>query len=120
MKIMSHHNSASERDETPHTINSTNNQTINDATIDCLNVPPTSIEKIEALVDIICGTRRESPAALLVLMATLANASEPQALAHAAKHIAFTRCGELNLYDMVDGQIARLESELLAANSLAS
>ena len=117
---MSNHSSASERDETPHTINSTNNQTINDATIDSLNVPPISVEKIEALVDIICGTRRESPAALLVLMATLENAEEPETLAHTAKHIAFTRCGELNLYDMVDTQIARLESELLAGNSLVS
>jgi plasmid stability protein len=157
MKIMSNHSSAR-----PHTINSTDNQTISEAlklraqsvingksvdaetraviryaleindpsltelvrradageTGDNLNIPPTSVEKIEALVEIICGDGNKSPAALLVLMATLENASEPQALAHAAKHFAFTRCGELNLYGMVDTQTALLESELLAPNPL--
>ena len=52
-------------------------------------------------------------------MATLENATEPQALAHAAKHFAFTRCGELNLHGMVEAQTALLESELLAADSFA-
>ena len=88
-------------------------------TVDNLNVPPAR-EKIEALADIICGGGNKSPAALLVLMATLENASEPQALAHAAKHFAFTRCGELNLYGMVDAQTVLFESELLAANPLTS
>ena len=53
-------------------------------------------------------------AALLVLMATLENAAHPKALANTAKHLAFTRCGELNLYGMVDAQIAMLERELFA------
>ena len=52
-------------------------------------------------------------AALLVLMATLENATHPKALANMAKHLAFTRCGELNLNGMVDAQIAVIESELL-------
>ena len=39
-----------------------------------------------------------------------------QHAANTAKHFAFTRCGELNLYGMVDAQIAVLESELLADN----
>jgi hypothetical protein len=52
-------------------------------------------------------------------MATLENAPHPKALANTAKHFAFTRCVELNLYGIVDTQIAMLESELLAANSLA-
>lgn len=78
-----------------------------------------SLKKIEALVEIICGGSNDAPAALLVLMAMLANASEPQALAHAAKHFAFTRCGELNLYGMVDAQTALIERELLAADSIA-
>jgi len=56
-------------------------------------------------------------AALLVLMATLENPTHPRALANTAKHFAFTRCGELNLYGMVDAQIAILEGELLAGNT---
>src|SRR5215510_3521034 len=66
-------------------------------------------EKIEALTEMICraddepGTRA---AALLVLMATIENSPHPKALANVAKHLAFTRCGELNLYGMVDAQIA--------------
>ena len=156
---MSNHSSAR-----PHTIKSTNNQTISDAlkrraqsvvndksidtetraliryaleindpslaellrradageTVDNLNVPPTCVEKIEALVEIICGGGNKSPAALLVLMATLENAPEPEALAHAAKHFAFTRCGELNLFGMVDAQTALVESELLTADSHAA
>ena len=149
---MSNHSSA-----TPHTINSTNNQTITEAfkqraqsvihnrsidaetraviryaleindpslpelvrradpseTVDDLNIEPTR-EKIEALADIICGGGNDAPAALLVLMATLEDASDPQTVAHTVKHFAFTRCGELNLYGMVDAQTASIESELLA------
>ncbi|MEN3328682.1 MAG: hypothetical protein V7638_3489 [Acidobacteriota bacterium] len=72
-------------------------------------------EKLEALVDIICGTGGGKAAgALFVLMGTLENSTEPEALAHAVKHFAFTRCGELNLYGMVDAQVAVVESELLA------
>ena len=162
---MSSDSSASVRQETPHTINSTNNQTISDALkrraqsvinnksvdaetraiirygletndpwlselvrradagetiIDNLHVPATSEEKIETLVEIICRAGDESSAALLVLMSTLENAPHPKALANAAKHFAFTRCVELNLYGMVDAQIAALENELLTANSLAA
>ena len=155
---MSNHSSAR-----PHTIKSTNNQTISETlkrraqsvvndksvdaetraliryaleindpslaelvrradaceTVDNLGVPPTSEEKVEALAEIICGGGNDAPAALLVLTATLENATEPQALAHAAKHFAFTRCGELNLHGMVEAQTALLESELLAADSFA-
>jgi len=154
MKIMSNDSSAR-----PHTINSTNNQTISEAlkrraqsvinhtsidaetraliryaleindpsltelmrradaseTVDNQNIPPTR-EKIEALAEIICGGGNDSPAALLVLMATLENAPDPAALAHTAKHFAFTRCGELNLYGMIDAQTALIEGELLAAD----
>jgi len=80
-------------------------------------------EKIEALIKMICragdepGTRA---AALLVLMATLENSSHPKALANTAKHLAFTRCGELNLYGMVDAQIAAAEGELLTGNTMMS
>ena len=77
-------------------------------------------EKIEALAELICRAGEESAAALFVLMGTLQNSPEPKALANAAKHLAFTRCGEFNLYGMVDAQIAVVESELLATNALVS
>jgi hypothetical protein len=51
-------------------------------------------------------------------MSTLENATHPKALASVAKHLAFSRCGELNLKGMVDAQIAVFESELLAGNTL--
>jgi len=71
-----------------------------------------SAEKIERLAEIICGAGEESVAALLVLMGTLQNSSDPKALAHTARHLAFTHCGELNVRGMVDVQIAMIESEL--------
>ena len=80
-------------------------------------------EKIAALAELICRASDEAgtkSAALLVLMSTLENASHPKALANLAKHYAFTRCGELNLNGMVESQIAALESELLADNTLVS
>jgi hypothetical protein len=79
-----------------------------------------SEEKIEALTDLICQAGDEPSAALLVLMSTLENSTHPKALANTAKHFAFTRCAELNLYGMVDAQIAILEGELLASNMLMS
>jgi hypothetical protein len=57
-------------------------------------------------------------AALLVLMAALENATHPKALANRAKHLAFTRCGELNLCGMVDVQIVMLEGELFAGDTV--
>jgi hypothetical protein len=72
-------------------------------------------EKIEALAEIICRASDESAAALLVLMATLEDSTQPKVLANTAKHHAFTHCGELNLFGMVDAQIALVESELLTS-----
>ena len=74
-----------------------------------------SEEKIEALTEMICRAGDEpatKSAALLVLLATLENATHPKALSNLAKHLVFTRCGELNSYGMVDAQIALLEGEL--------
>jgi len=74
-------------------------------------------EKIEALTETICRAGDEpgiKAAALLVLMATIESAQYAKALANIVKHLAFIRCGELNLYDMVDTQIAVAESELFA------
>jgi len=73
-------------------------------------------EKVHALADLICRAGDEpetKSAALLVLMATIENAPNPKVLANAAKHFAFSRCGELNVCGMVDSQIAVVESELL-------
>ena len=83
-------------------------------TIDFSLEPETNKEKIEALAEIICRADEESAAALFVLMWTLENSTSPQALANAAKHLAFTRCAESNVYGMVDAQIAAFEGELLA------
>jgi len=47
-------------------------------------------------------------------MGTLQDSTEPEALANTVKHFAFTRCGELNVFGMVDAQIAVVEGELLA------
>jgi hypothetical protein len=88
-----------------------------------LNISTSDEEKIAALGEIVCRAGDEpgtKSAALLVLMSTLENASHPKALANLAKHLAFTRCGELNLNGMVEAQIAVLESELLADNALVS
>ena len=74
-------------------------------------------EKLERLAEIICaaGSQPEQrPAALLVLMSMLENSIQPRVLANHLKHLAFTRCGELNCYGMVDAQIATIEGELLA------
>ena len=77
-------------------------------------------EKIEALTKMICRVGDEPAAALLVLMSLLEDAPHPKALANAVKHVAFTHCGRLNLYGMVDAQIALLERELLPGNILAA
>ena len=69
-------------------------------------------EKIEALAEIICRAGDEAAAAMFVLMGMLENSTHPKLLANTAKHVAFTRCGESNLYGIVDAQIAVVEGEL--------
>jgi hypothetical protein len=91
-------------------------------TVDFSQTPGTSEhdssnERVEALAEMICcaGDDPETKsAALLVLMATIENSAHPKALANTAKHLAFTRCGELNLYGMVEAQVATVEHELFA------
>ena len=73
-----------------------------------------SEEKIDALAEIICRAGEEPAAALFVLMGTFENSTHPKVLANAAKHYAFTRCADSNLFGIVDTQIAVLEGELLA------
>jgi len=81
--------------------------------VDATENGDSSREKIEALADIICGAGNESAAALFVLMGTLQNSADPTVLANTVKHFAFTRCGELNVFGMVDAQVSVLESQLL-------
>lgn len=88
-----------------------------------LKISSTDEEKIAALAELICRAGDEpetKTSALLVLMATLENATHPKALANLAKQFAFTRCGELNPNGMMEEQIAIFESELLAGNAFLS
>ena len=76
-------------------------------------------EKVEVLAEIICRAGDEpatKSAALFVLMGTIEHSNDPKLLANSAKHFAFSRCGEFNLYGMVDAQISPVEDELLASN----
>src|ERR1041384_432601 len=76
-------------------------------------------EKVEALAEIICRAGDEpetKSAALFVLMGAIEHSNDPKLLANSAKHFAFSRCGEFNLYGMVDAQIAMIEDELLVSN----
>jgi len=73
------------------------------------------LERLAAMIFQVGSLLETRSAALLVLMSTLENSTEPKVLANYVKHIAFTRCGELNCYGMVDAQIAAIESELLAS-----
>ena len=77
-------------------------------------------EKIEALAKITCRAGEEAAAALFVLMGTLEISAHPKLLANTAKHFAFTRCAELNLYGMVDAQLPLIEGELLADDTTLS
>jgi hypothetical protein len=84
------------------------------------NEDDSTLRKIEALAEIICRTGDEPTAALFILMETLESSMQQKVLASRAKHVAFSRCGELHVYEMIDAQLAELEGELLATNTLAS
>ena len=79
-----------------------------------------SVERVKALTEIICRSGGESTAALFVLMGTLQHSRRPEALANAAKHYAFTRCGEFNVFGIVDAQITVIEEELLPRSDIAA
>ena len=89
-------------------------QTINVSETPKMSTNRSSEEKIEPLTEMICSSGEEPAAALLVLMATIEDSTDPKALAHAAKHLAFTRCGELNAYGIVETQITVIENELMS------
>ncbi len=79
-----------------------------------------TLRKIEALAEIICRTGDEPTAALFILMETVESSVRPKVFTSRAKHVAFRHCGELQVYEMVDAQIAAAERELLATNTLES
>lgn len=79
-----------------------------------------SEDKVSALSDIICNASDNAAAALFVLMGTLEHSSDPKVLANTAKHFAFARCADLNLYGIVDTQLDVIEDELLTSNSASS
>lgn len=101
---MASNSSATAREHIPHATKSTRSNSDDDA----------SNERIALLTVIICQGGDEAAVALLVLLAMLQDADDPRAVANSAKHIAFTRCGELNLNGIVDVQIATLQHELFA------
>jgi len=76
-------------------------------------------QKVSVLAETICQAHDPGirAAALLLLISAVENADDPKSLANNVKHYAFTRCGELNVYGMVDAQIAALENALLTDNS---
>ena len=78
-------------------------------------------EKVNALTEIICRPGDKpgiKSAALFVLMGGIEHSNDPKLLANSAKHFAFNRCGEFNLFGVVDAQLAVVEDELLASNTL--
>jgi hypothetical protein len=79
-------------------------------------------QKVEALAEMICQGDDSSirSAALLVLLAAVETADDSKSVAETAKHSVFTRCSELNVFGMVDVQIAMLERELFTHNSRLS
>ena len=91
-------------------------------TVDFSQTPDTleqdvSDKRVRALADMICrdGDEPETKsAALLVLMSSIEDSTYPKSLANTAKQLAFERCGELNLYGMVEAQVATVEHELFA------
>ncbi len=124
---MTTHSSARSREQTPHAKRTFRPNPVLNAVTRSEPVEPQIVEtnhgysigeKIDALAEIICRCADESPAALLVLIATVEASADPKALANAVKHYAFARCAELNLFEMVDAQVERVEDELLAGNPL--
>ena len=79
-----------------------------------------SLRKVEALAEIISRSGDEPTAALFILMETLENSTDPKVLASRAKHVAFSHCGKLHVYEMIDAQLAELEGESVASNTLVS
>jgi hypothetical protein len=84
------------------------------------NEDDSTLGRVEALAEIICRAGDEPTAALFILLETLESSTHPKVLASRAKHVAFSRCGDLHVYEMVDAQLAAVEGELLASDALTS
>ena len=93
-------------------------------TFDFLEMPNTSYEddptdeKIETLAQMICGGGDRCVAALLVLTAAIENSTSPKVLANVAKHYAYIRCSELNLYRLAENKVSEVEMVLLGGMEL--
>ena len=72
------------------------------------------------MAEIICRAGDEPAAALFTLMETLESLTDPKVGATRAKHVAFSHCGELHVYEMIDAQIAEVERQFLPRNTSAS
>ena len=79
-----------------------------------------TLAKVEAVAEIICRAGDEPTTALFILMETLESSMQPKVLASRAEHVAFSHCGELHVYEMIDAQLAELEGESVASNTLVS
>lgn len=66
------------------------------------NEEDSTLRRIEALAEMICRGGDEPTAALFMLMETLESSSQEKVLTSRAKHVAFSRCGELHVYEMID------------------
>ena len=109
---MTRHSSASVREQTPHATN-LSADAVASHTHEA-NDDHSHKKKIEALAELICCAGDQSAPALFVLMGTIENSVDPKAVANTVKYIAFAQCAELNLYGIVDAQIAVVESALFA------
>jgi hypothetical protein len=79
-----------------------------------------TLRKVEAVAEIISRAGDEPTAALFILMETLESSTDPKVYANRAKHVAFSHCGELHVYDRIDAQIAEVERQFLPRNTPAS
>lgn len=79
-----------------------------------------TLGRVEALAEIICRAGDEPTAALFILMETLESSTHPKVFASRAKHVAFSCCGDLHVYEMVDAQLPVVDGELLASDALTS
>ena len=84
------------------------------------NEDEVSLRKVEAVTEIICRAGDEPTAALFILMENLHGSTDPKVYANRAKHVAFSHCGELHVYETIDAQIGKIEGQLLAGNTLGS
>ena len=76
------------------------------------NEDDSTLRKVEAVAEIISRAGDEPTAALFILMETLESSTDPKVVANRAKHVAFSHCGELHVYETIDAQLAKIEGQL--------